>query len=288
MTSFCFATGAEVLVDYRARVRRHGASERTPDVDGVMATIVAPEKLTWSRSLCWAANRTKPDGTQETLLCTTPKQVRAYYDDLLSREELSGARPGVTDIRGNWYTFSEVVGTPMRTIQTGEIHQVDSAVISLFDGGEGVSAEICWFRCADAPSDAGIRAQAWAAYIGALRQQDVPALLSLMSDNMQGAVREYVDADPPFVAVDGREAMGAHYEKLFAHLEIQDIEIVRLAIRGWYVFCELRWTVRLLTGPEAGKDARFLTVEHMAYDEGGLFQSRFGYGTEMADFLRLR
>ena len=281
MTHPQFAADAQLLIDYKERARRHGATERFPDADGVMATIVRPELLTWQRTLCWAFNSMGPDGLPKIEVYTTPEAVRACYHDLVTREQLGTAQSPVTDIRSNWYAFGETLGTQLHNRETGEIRTLDSIVVSLFDGGELISAEICWFRSADVALEPREAGQRWTEFLSALRAQDVPALLALMAPSVQGAVRDYIDAAPPFVAIDGIDAMRAYYEKLFAHVEVAEISLVRVAVRGWYVFAELKWKVRLRTGPDAGRELAFLTAEHMAFDADGLFHSRCGYGTEM-------
>ena len=281
MTTANYATDAEALIDYRARARVHGASERVPDIDGVMATIVDPAKLTWTRTLCWATNALSADEPSKLLVYTTPEEIRTFYEELLDRDELAGARPTTTDIRSSWYTFSEALGTGIRNRHTGEETTIDSAVMAMFDGGEKVSAEICWIRAADVTLDAPARAQLWVAYLTALREADAEAAVATMSPHVQGAVRDYFDADPPFVGIDGAEAMRAHYEKLFAHVEVLDINVIRLAVQGWFVFAEMNWTVRLRQGDDAGREVQFLTAEHLPYGSDGRFQARLGFGTDM-------
>jgi len=102
-----------------------------------------------------------------------------------------------------------------------------------------------------------------------------------MSPTVQAAVRDYVGAEPAFVAVRGRDAMRVYYEKLFDYIEVIDIEPVLTSVRDWFVFNELRWVARLKGGADAGREVRFLTAEHMPFDADGLFMARCGYGTNI-------
>ena len=281
MTRSSFGAHAELLIEHRDRASGHGATERTGDPDQVMPTVANPSALTWSGSLCWACNYVGPDGQPELRIFTTPAEVRSFYAELLAEHEILDTKAQTLDIRGDWYVFSETPATRMRNTVTGEVHEVDSAVLTLFDGGEGISAEIGWNRYHEVALGPGERADRWNEYFAALRRQDVSDLSALMAPSVQGAVRDYFDASPPLVAIHGRDEMRAWYEKLLSRVEIIDITPVRLAVRDWFVFAELRWIVRSLARTDQGRELRFLTAEHLVFGSDGLFQGRLGYGTEM-------
>ena len=273
--------GAELLIENMARASRHAAAERSRDVDVVMATITAPEDLTWAGTLCWSVNDPMPDGSTHLRIKTTLDEVRAFYIEWRETEIAVGTGHMLQNLRSPWYTFTDVIGTPVQNHATGKVKSVDTLVLFMTDGQDGISSEIAWRRCEDVSLDVAERGERWLSFLAALRRQDVAALLASMSPSVQGAVREYFDAVPAFVAIRGREAMRAHYEKLFAHAEILDIQPVMVSVGDWFVFSELRWVVRLTSGTDRGREVRFLTAEHMPFDAEGLFMARCGYGTEM-------
>jgi hypothetical protein len=275
------ATEADLLISNRTRARHHAVAERSSDVEDVMATVTSPEELTWSGSLCWCVNDTLADGSTYLGVDTSLADVRRFYTDWRDTELTVGTGHLLSDLRSPWYTFSDSIGTPLQNNETGKVRVIDSVVMFLTDGGDGISAEICWRRCEDVALTPRERTERWGRFLTALREQDVSALLALMSASAQAAVRDYVDADPPFVAVRGQDAMRAHYERLFERAEVIDITPVTSIIRDWFVFNELRWIVRLRSGPESGREVRFLTAEHMPFDSDGLFMARCGYGTNM-------
>ena len=272
-------TETDVLIDNRARARLHAAAERSEDVEDVMATVTQPDDLTWSGSLCWCVNDTQPDGSTLLGVENTLADVRRFYTEWRETEITVGTGHLVADLRTPWYVLSDVIGTPLKNRHTGNVRTIDSVVLFLFDGPSGISAEICWRRCEDVTLTAAERTDRWTSYLTALRGHDVPALLGLMSPAVQAAVRDYVDADPAFVAIRGQDAMRAYYEKLFDRMDVLDVEPVTVNVRDWFVFGELRWVARVRSGPESGREVRFLTAEHMPFDASGLFMARCGYGT---------
>jgi hypothetical protein len=80
-------------------------------------------------------------------------------------------------------------------------------------------------------------------YLDALRGQDSGKIVELMSSNVQGAVRDYVDGDPPFIAIHGRDEMRAYYDRMFSKFRIMDVRVLQGRIGEWHVFHELFLTL---------------------------------------------
>lgn len=274
------ADEADVLIRNKERCLRHVRSETSMVVDEVMATVTPPEQLTWARTLCWSLAQIGSDGMPKIGIRTSLEQIREFYEERRRDAILAEVRPQITDVRTRWYVFHESQAIPMRNVTTGRLHDVETAALFLMDGSEGISSEIVWLRCAEVPINASQRTDRWQAYLAALRAQDVAGVLRLMAPSVQGAVRDYFDADPPFVALDGEAEMRAYYEKLFAYATVLDLTVVTSLVKEWFVFHDLRWHVRLDRGAEQGREVRFRTAEYMPFDAEGRFQARCGYGTE--------
>jgi len=270
---------ADLLIANKERCNRHVQSETSMDVDVVLATVTPPEQLTWARTLCWSLAQPGPDGTPKIRVRTTLDQIREFYEERRRDAILNEVRPQITDLRSRWYVFHQSQAIPMRNVTTGALHDVETAALFLMDGNEGITSEIVWLRSADVTINATERTERWVAFLAALRKQDVGGLLSLMAPSVQGAVRDDFDADPPFVAIDGRDEMRRYYEKLFANASVLDVTVVTSLVKEWFVFHDLQWRARLEEGPRRGTEVRFRTAEYMPFDGEGRFQARCGYGT---------
>ena len=274
-------SSAQALVEVRERADRHSRSEKVPDVDGIMATVTPADQLTWSKCFAWSLVP-GPDG-RAIRARTTLDEVREFYEWRTSLDvPEQGIRPSLTDIRASWYLFQEAHPTAMRDVNTGEVSRVVEA-LTLFtmDGHEGINSEIVWLRMDDVSLDAAARASQWQAYLDALRGQDSAKLAGLMTPDVQGAVRDYVGAVPPFVAIHGRDEMRQHYERIFSRYELRRADVLQSRVGGWFVFYELLLTLRAREGADAGREFACRVAEYMPFDPAGFFQGRCGYGTEL-------
>lgn len=274
-------TSARALVEVRERTAAHSRAEKVPDVDGIMATVTPADQLTWSKCFAWSLVP-GPDG-RTIRARTTLDEVREFYKWRTSLDvPAEGAKPGLTEIRASWYSFQEAHPTVMHDVNTGEVSRVVEA-LTLFtmDGHEGINSEIVWLRMDDVSLDAATRASQWQAYLDAVRGQDSAKLAGLMTPDVQGAVRDYVDAVPPFVAIHGRDEMRAYYDRMFSRYEIRRADVLQSRVGEWFVFYEALLTLRAREGVDAGREFACRVAEYMPFDPAGSFQGRCGYGTEL-------
>jgi cytochrome oxidase Cu insertion factor (SCO1/SenC/PrrC family) len=80
------------------------------------------------------------------------------------------------------------------------------------------------------------------------------------------------------VTVDGKDAHRTYYEALLRKYEIESVELLDRVAQDWYVFAELRFTVRL-RGQDSGTIA-FHTAEFYVPASDGRFIARIGHGTD--------
>jgi hypothetical protein len=148
------------------------------------------------------------------------------------------------------------------------------------DGHEGINSEIVWLRTDDVALDPGTRVGRWQAYLDALRRQDPAGLTALMTPDVQGAVRDYAGAVPPFVAIHGRDQMHDHYQRLFDRYDLRTADVLQSRIGDWFIFHELLLTLHPRHGTTS-HDHACRIGEFMPFDPAGAFQGRCGYGTQL-------
>jgi SnoaL-like domain len=271
---------ARALVEVKQRVDAHGDAERIPDVEGILATVTPADQLTWSGCFAWSLVP-GPDG-RAIRARTTMDEIRDFYEWRTSLDVPEEAKPGLTEIRSSWYGFQEAHPTVMRDVNTGEVSRiVEALTFFTMDGHEGINSEIVWLRIDDVALDPGTRTGRWQAYLDALRGQDPAALTALMTPDVQGAVRDYAGAAPPFVAIHGRDQMREHYQRMFDHYELRSADVLQSRVGDWFIFHELLLTLRARTGAATGHDFACRIGEFMPFDPAGSFQGRCGYGTQL-------
>jgi hypothetical protein len=274
-------TSARALVEVRERTAAHSRAEKVPDVDGIMATVTPADQLTWSQCYAWSLVP-GPDG-RTIRARTTLDEVREFYEWRTSLDvPEEGARPSLSEIRSSWYNFNEAHPTVMRDVNTGEVSRiVEALTIFTMDGREGINSEIVWLRTDDVSLDAAARASQWQAYLDALRGQDAEKLAGLMTLDVQSAVRDYVDAVPPFAAIHGRDEMRAYYDRMFTRYELLRADVLQSRVGEWFVFYEALLTLRAREGADEGREFACRIAEYLPFDPAGSFQGRCGYGTEL-------
>jgi hypothetical protein len=245
-----------------------------------MATVTPSDELTWSKTHAWSV-MPGPDG-REIRARTTLGEIREFYEWRMSLDVPEEAKAPLSKVGGGWYVFNEAHPTVMRAVDTGEVSRlVEALTFFNMDGRQGISSEIVWIRMDDVALDAATRVAHWQSYLEALRAQDSAKLVGLMTANVQGAVRDYVDAEPPYVAIHGRDEMSDYYDRMFRRYELVDFAVLQSLVREWFVFHELFLTLRAREGSEAGHEFACNVAEYMTFDAAGLFQGRCGYGTEL-------
>ena len=71
-----------------------------------------------------------------------------------------------------------------------------------------------------------------------------------------------------------------YYEALFDRYEVRSVELVHRVAQPWYLFAEVRLTVRERTG--GGRTLAFHTADILAPGKSGTLIACLGWGTDQA------
>jgi hypothetical protein len=239
----------------------------------------------------------RPDGSVTLPILTTREEIRDAYTMIRGASDLLGVEP-VVEIRGTWYTFHEAISTGRRK---GSDTANDNPTLALFpvSTDKGITGELVWLYRPRASLGAAPRLGAGAEpeeetrtqwqlrreglalhdrYIRALRDADVDAFGDVMNDGVQSAVRDYVNDTGTLITLDGKQAHRSYCEALLRKYEIESVELLDRVAQDWYVFAELRFTVRPRGGD--GGTIAFHTAEYYVPASDGRFIVRIGHGTD--------
>jgi len=236
-----------------------------------------------------------PDGSVKLPIITTRDGIREAYEMVRGASKLLSVTP-MAEVRGLWYTFQDNISRGANK-STG----VRSATqtLALFPSGneKGITGELIWVRVprsslgtGPAPIDAGkesweLREEVFLQherYLQALRAADVDAVLEVLNDGVQSAIRDYVNDTGTVISLGGKEAHRSYYQALFDKYEIDSVEPLHRSADDWYVFCEFRITVTARGGENAGKAVAFHRAEFHVSAKDGRFMARIGHGTDPA------
>jgi hypothetical protein len=79
--------------------------------------------------------------------------------------------------------------------------------------------------------------------------------------------------------LDGKDAHRAYYRSLFEKYDVQSVDLLYRVVQEWYVFAELRLTVRPRASGGSGSVA-FHTAEFFVPTGDCRFIARIGHGTD--------
>jgi hypothetical protein len=265
--------------EIKARTSDYGPLYATLTEEGPYAYMVMPEIL--------------PDGTVSMPRITTREQIAEAYEMIRGMSDLL-AVIGLTEIRGTWYTFQDNISRACMKETPDDVHSIQTLGLFPSGSGPGITGELVWMRYPvealgdpDAPSTVPadpLQAReriydAYEAYLDGLRANDVDALLGVLHPGVNSTVRDYVDDTGTITDLKGADAHRAHYEAFFARYEVVSVQRLAQVTEDWYVFAELRITVREKAG---GALKAFHTAEMWAPEKTGTFIARVGHGTEPA------
>jgi hypothetical protein len=239
------------------------------------------------------------DGSVKLPFATTIEGIHEAYEIIHGTTQVLGME-SVVEIRGEWYTFHEgIVGSLDKA--TGETRVGETIALFPCTTGKGITGELTWRRKPPAelglgapakPGSASMEDHGWEArravlrqhdrYLNALKIGDVDGILEVISDDAQTAFRDYVNETGTLIGLTSKDALRSYYEALFAKYEIVSAELLRRVAREWYVFSEIRMTVRPRGGADAGQTLAFHTAEFFAPAHDGRFVARIGHGTDPA------
>lgn len=231
------------------------------------------------------------DGGVSVPVMTTREEIRGAYTMIRGASDLLRVEP-LVEVRGLWYTFHEAVSLGRRK-GTDTVNANPTLALFPVSTDKGITGELVWLyrpRAAlgsgAAPEDAAkgqqrLRRDVLALherYAEALLHSDVDALLDVLNDGVQSAVRDYVDDTGTVVSLDGKEVHRHYYQALFDRYRIESVGLLHRVVQDWYVFAELR----LVAVPRDGRGARvsFHTAEFLVPGCDGRFIACVGHGTD--------
>jgi hypothetical protein len=232
------------------------------------------------------------DGTVRSPILTTREGIHDAYVVIRGASALLSVEP-LVEIRGLWYTFQEGVsiGQPKGGEPTG-----GTTTLAIFpvSSGKGITGELVWpyvpramLGRGEAPPAAPtdplrIRRDLIALhdrFLDAFRSGNVDSMLDTLNDDVQGAVRDYVNDTGTLIELRGKEEHRAFYGALFERYEIRSVELLDRVAQDWYVFAEFR-----VTASPHGADApiAFHIAEYAVTAKDGRFMVHIGHGTDPA------
>lgn len=233
-----------------------------------------------------------PDGSVRLPILTTRGQIHDAYKMIRGYSELLAVRE-MTEIRGQWYLFQDNMSAG-RVKSTGV--RSDHQTLGLFPSGrgKGITGELIWVRVprsalgtGPAPADGGaseteLREQVLRLnerFRRALESSDVDGVLETLNDGAASAIRDYVDDTGTLTSLEGLDAHRAYFEALFDKYEFISVDPLYRICEEWYVFTELRFTVKVRAA-QAGNTIAFHTAEFHIPAKDGRFIARVGHGTD--------
>jgi hypothetical protein len=281
---------AEAALHGAEQTRLHTESEYTGDTPIVMETVAGQGPYAWQIS-----PSVDPDGRVKLPIQTTRDEVDRVYQQNWRAINLLRCEP-IIEIHGAWYTFQENVCT-VRLLANGVVVSGETAVLitTANPNTKGVNGELVWARMpreilgrapkgAEASTDTlTLRREMLALhdrYLEALRKGDIPGLLDVMNEGVQSSVRNYVNDTGALVLLETIDAHRAHLRAFFDKYEILSVGLLHRVAQEWYLFAELRLTVRPRDG--SGGPLAFHFAEMLAPAHDGRFIAWIGHGTDPA------
>jgi hypothetical protein len=293
---------ADIAMHVSAQSAAHLEAERKGEVAAVLDTLVAEGPYAWCvpvASVIHADDSSEPavsaDGAVRLPFASSFEGIEQWYGWIHRRHQLRGLE-SLIEYRGDWYTFHEGIA-PVIDKATGLPNE--GLTIALFPSSihEGITGELVWGRVPREMLGVGangttgdmdqlaLRRQVvrqFHAYLAALRTADVEGILAVLSEDAQALMRDYVNDTGTLAELHGKAAHRAYYERLFDKFDVDSIELLHWIAQDWYVFSELRVTVRVKKGDAAGDLLAFHLAESLVPGNDGKFVVRIGHGTDPA------
>jgi hypothetical protein len=265
----------------------HNEAEVVGSVPGLLETLAPKEPYAYM-----LMPEFRSDGSIRLPIATTRDDVRAIYEIVRGRSDVISEEP-IVELRAPWYAFWESVSTgQLKGKSEQSTHPL--AVLSPAGSASGITGEIIWPRLPrqmlgtqdDTTSDKDdfvlrrelrLRHIRW---VDALATADVDSLLVELDDGVASAVRDYVHNTDALVELAGKDGHRDYYSALFERYEIVSVELVHRLTQPWYLFAEIRLTVRERSSARAS--LAFHTAEIYAPGKSGTLIATLGWGTDPA------
>jgi hypothetical protein len=265
----------------------HNAAEVVGSVPGLLDTLAPGDAFAYMLMPDF-----QPGGSIRLPISTTREEVRAIYEVVRGRSDVISEEP-IIELRTPWYAFWESVSTGQPKGGT-EQHEHPLAVLSPAGSAPGITGEIIWPLLPwdllgtgeDTSSDRDdydLRRELRLRHmrlLDALGAADVDGILAEIDPGAASAVRDYVDDTEALVELVGHHGHRRYYEALFDRYEVRSVELVHRVAQPWYLFAEVRLTVRERTG--GGRTLAFHTADILAPGKSGTLIACLGWGTDQA------
>lgn len=263
------------------QAENHIEIEITEDIDDLLGTLADDGPYAYT------LNPVVEEGRVRQHLIHTRDEIRDCYVTLHNDMGLRGWE-STTQVLSSWYTFH--AGFATVEVKADGSHQ-DYEALVLFPtmGSRGITGEMFWARITPGPTTepgeslsqmrASLRAE-HDAYLEAVRRSDIEGMLTAMSDDVQVGMRDYtlgaIDPSKSLVELDGKDAVRAHLERMFASFVPERVDVVQRNVDDWYIFSELRWVVR---SRHDDQRITFLTADYAELGPDRKIVARLGHGT---------
>ncbi|HEY6531368.1 MAG TPA: hypothetical protein VIY72_03635 [Acidimicrobiales bacterium] len=292
------------LLERSAAAARHAAEQADVHMDGEEACLDASgvpkllETLTPTGPWAWAIMpQMRPDGSVMIPIATTREEIADCYRVTRTRSNVLGFE-ALVEVRGAWYTFQE--GVSLAYVPSTATHsETETLILFPVTSATGITGELAWWKMPREQLGSG-RAEAveptvvaplpvrrdvlamHERYVEALRGARAADLADVFEVGIQSAVRDYVEDTGTLVGLDGLADHQDFYDRLFRRYEVDDVLLLERVVQDWYVFAELRITVRPRSGPDQGRPFGFNIAEFLVPAADGRFIARIGHGTDLA------
>jgi hypothetical protein len=293
---------AEAALHASEETMTHIEAEFVGDVPGLMKTLKPQGPYAYTES--WRLN-VEPNGSFEIPTVTSYDEVEEGYTTWHNTADTLNWL-SVVELRGEWYTFHEGV-SDLRVHATGEFHQAGAGgrtSIGLFPvgKGQGITGELIIGQYPRGTLGIGASSSPYANkqlsdeerfefrrdivhrhdhYLQALQSGDVDGLVMDLSDDAQAAIRDYVADTGTIINLRGQDANRAYYSAFADKYEVLSVDLLRRVVLDWYVFAELRLTVRPRQDSTGGDPLACNTAEFFCTGHDGRFLVRIGHGTDL-------
>jgi hypothetical protein len=264
----------------------HMEAEYAGNIDGLMETLVSQGPYAYT-----IVPQVFEDGSVKSPIISTFDGIRECYKFVRGRSDMISAEP-LVEINGGWYNFQENIS---RGRPKGSDVINDNAVIGLFpvSTSKGITGELVWVKTpraklgtGPAPAEpplegAAGRRQLLALhnqYLGALRANDVEAVLDTMNDGVQANIRDYVNDTGTLIAIQSKQDYRDYLNAFFDKFEMQSVDYLHRAMEDWYLFAEVRVVMR---DRRREKTVAINTVDFFVPAKDNRFIVQTGHGTDL-------
>jgi hypothetical protein len=266
----------------------HNEAEVRGSVPGLLETLAPDEPYAYM-----LMPEFQPDGSIRLPVQNTRQEVNDIYEIVRGRSDVLSEEP-IIELRGPWYAFWESVSSG-RVKATGDCHEHPLAVLSPVGSDDGIAGEIIWPKLPPSmlgvgPEPFGDDADEWQVrrelrhqhnrFLRSLESTDAEGIVAELNDGAASAVRDYAHDTGRLVQLAGKDEHREYWEAFFDRYEVASVELLQRVAQVWYLFAEIRVTVRERGNGVTGDTLGFHTAEIHAPAKDGRLIACLGWGTD--------